>query len=1137
MTPLAGQEVVAGGDFNLVMNVPLDKRGGLPRTHEKARRLLIEWCDTAEMIDVWRVKHPGVFDYTWRSWSAPYVYCRLDFFIISQSLCNAVTSCEIKNSYASDHRAVKLVISHGVKSRGPGFWKFNSALLSDKKYTSLIHKTILDTIMDNKGATPTLLFDTIKCRVRGATIKYSSYKKKTNNINLQDWNTKLSTLQEALPNIINPTEIEQAHEDIQLLNMKIEAALSDITRGSALRSRVQHYEEGERCSKFFYNLEKSNYNSKTLTRLNTDMGELNSPTEILTEQVNFYSRLYTSTSSKHDPGVREGLYGDFFLKDHLMLETDQQQGLVCDITEGEVFNILKTFADNKSPGTDGLSKEFYVFFWESVKLPLLESFKYSLETGSLSMDQRRGIITLIPKKGKDSTRLKNWRPLTLLNTDYKILAKLFAYRIKGLLESIIHNDQTGFVSSRYIGTNVNRILNAIEYCELNDIEAMLISIDFEKAFDSMEWDFVFRSMRYYGFPDKFVNWIKLLYNDIESCIINDGNISRFFTPSRGVRQGCPASPYLYIIGAEVLACFIRASISIPCIPISQSHSAVSMYADDTTIITDRGQNVINSLFTILDNFSVVSGLKVNKEKTQVMPIGSNITQCYGIENTCDTLHILGIDIIQDRRRIITSNFDPILTKIKSCLNIWSQRHLSLFGKIEVVKTLAISRLVYALTLLPSPSRDYLYQIEKVLLQFIWNNKPAKIRSGILKSTKNFGGADMPDISLKNACLKIGWLGRVDSMSGSWKDFFVNTLPITDMEYFLRCNIKHSDLELGFKDGSFWSDVMYNWCDFNYRNIDYLNQNDTILSSNIWLNSNILINKKTVMWKSWYDKDIRYINDLVCVKQNRFYNWVELQDKYHVKGNYLNLMSLLSAIPRRWCNTLFKFGPVTQVEILSCNELVDIVLKNPKPSGTLYKKLVNDRNDQPYDRYEKWFSEIGYEPFETELDWYVHIHDCYLCTPSRALRSFMYKFHMRDLATGTKLLKMKLVNSPSCIKCAKFDETVQHMFWECEMIQSLWSKLHLWLAKIYGHTITFSKESVLLYVFDEEIDTAMYYVLILVYTLTKQIIYEGKNDLNLNYLHAVKAIKECEILERNAATAKGALQKHFNKWGNLYSAAK
>ena len=184
-----------------------------------------------------------------------------------------------------------------------------------------------------------------------------------------------------------------------------------------------------------------------------------------------------------------------------------------------------------------------------------------------------------------------------------------------------------------------------------------------------------------------------------------------------------------------------------------------------------------------------------------MPIGINILDCHDIDKLCttsNTIHVLGIDSIQDRKRIISSNFDPIIDNIKACLNIWSQRHLSLFSRIEVVKTLAISQLVYALTLLPSPNSDYLYQIERLLLQFIWSNKTAKIRSGILKSTKDVGDADMPDVKLKDSCLKLGSLGRLESLSGTWKDYIINMLPVLDVEYFLSCNLKYTDLNLPLK---------------------------------------------------------------------------------------------------------------------------------------------------------------------------------------------------------------------------------------------------------------------------------------------------------------------------------------------------
>ena len=121
--------------------------------------------------------------------------------------------------------------------------------------------------------------------------------------------------------------------------------------------------------------------------------------------------------------------------------------------------------------------------------------------------------------------------------------------------------------------------------------------------------------------------------------------------------------------------------------------------------------------------------------------------------------------------------------------------------------------------------------------------------------------------------------------------------------------------------------------------------------------------------------------------------------------------------------MFKYGPVPNFTTPAVNDIRDIILKHPKPAGVLYKKLVIDHNDQPHDRYDKWFNEIGYEPFETELDWYAHIYESYLCTRSIEIRSFMYKFHMRDLVTRKKLFQMNKVEDPSCIKCNMYIETI------------------------------------------------------------------------------------------------------------------
>ena len=115
----------------------------------------------------------------------------------------------------------------------------------------------------------------------------------------------------------------------------------------------------------------------------------------------------------------------------------------------------------------------------------------------LSPSMRRGIITLLPKKGKDQLFLKNWRPITLLNTDYKILSKVLAFRIKKVLPTIIHEDQSGFISGRYKGENITFLIDVLNYFKINDIPGIVLSIDFEKAFDKVKWEFLYFLMKKY----------------------------------------------------------------------------------------------------------------------------------------------------------------------------------------------------------------------------------------------------------------------------------------------------------------------------------------------------------------------------------------------------------------------------------------------------------------------------------------------------------------------------------------------------------------------------------------------------------------------------------------------------------------
>ncbi|KAL9959874.1 hypothetical protein ACROYT_G033243 [Oculina patagonica] len=158
----------------------------------------------------------------------------------------------------------------------------------------------------------------------------------------------------------------------------------------------------------------------------------------------------------------------------------------------ECKKILESFEDNKSPGEDGFTAEFYKHFFDLIGFDLVQSLNEAFENGELSISERRGVITLIPKEDSDLLDIQNWRPITLLNIDYKIASKALAKRIESVLPKLVNFDQTGFMKGRYIGENIRLISDVMEYTMSENKGGILVSLDFKKAFDTLEWQFMMK---------------------------------------------------------------------------------------------------------------------------------------------------------------------------------------------------------------------------------------------------------------------------------------------------------------------------------------------------------------------------------------------------------------------------------------------------------------------------------------------------------------------------------------------------------------------------------------------------------------------------------------------------------------------
>ena len=389
----------------------------------------------------------------------------------------------------------------------------------------------------------------------------------------------------------------------------------DRAASSIFRSQCNYADMGEKCSKYFMSLEKKRYFEKNMKCIITEEGAvISDQDQILKEQMKFYQNLYaqdTTVQFKLKPENGERTLSD----------TEQQ---LCEqpFSKDEFFDALMTMKPNKVPGLDGFTIEFYRKFWKIISSNLIKMYQHSFELGILPESVRQGLISLLPKKNKDTRFVKNMRPLTLLNNDYKILAKALDNRLREVLPLLIAPDQTGFIKGRKIAHNIRKSLDIIDFAKDNSIPMLILSIDMEKCFDRLEHRAIFASLRYFNFGENFIKWVSLFYEDFKICTQNFGFCSPLWKKGRGCNQGCPLSPGLYLLTAEIMANKLRKNPKIKGVHVGSVEHLISQFADDTDLYLSYDQGTLNATFDVLTGIETNTGLCVSYEKTTLYRIGS-----------------------------------------------------------------------------------------------------------------------------------------------------------------------------------------------------------------------------------------------------------------------------------------------------------------------------------------------------------------------------------------------------------------------------------------------------------------------------------------------------------------------------------
>ena len=233
------------------------------------------------------------------------------------------------------------------------------------------------------------------------------------------------------------------------------------------------------------------------------------------------------------------------------------------LTEQEIYKSFTSFKNNKSPGNDGLTKEFYCCFWNDIKDIFMKPLCESKKLKQLCVSQRQAIIKLLKKPNKDKRYVANWRPISLLNFDLKIISKSLATRLKNVLGKLIDARQIAYVNERFIGESGRLIADVSKVCGMQKLSGYLLTVDFEKAFGSLNNNFLIVVLKKYGFSDDIIDWILILCNSQqESCVINGGQSTKNFPLEPGARQGDPISAYLFHLVLEIFFILIKTNNNI-----------------------------------------------------------------------------------------------------------------------------------------------------------------------------------------------------------------------------------------------------------------------------------------------------------------------------------------------------------------------------------------------------------------------------------------------------------------------------------------------------------------------------------------------------------------------------------------------
>jgi len=761
------------GDLNMVMDPELDRSVTGARPTSQAEQvawldMVTQLCDGVVPLDVWRTIHGETKVWT-RFDKAHGSSSRLDYIFIRPDWIASVISIQTHPWVGSDHSAVRLMLSLDKPGEiGPGSWKMNPTMLNSRRITEDLKAIIKNAKWDPES--PIQHWIRLKQTIAAYCKRREGQEERRGEKRRRKLVTERTRLENQPPSnntLRRLCHIRNAiikHDEWRAMNYRY----NGIAKSQTMRNKLNR--------QFYQSLPQANarsyQNIETLIR--EDGSVANTPIEVLKEAGAFYEKLY-----KAEPV--DGAAQDYLLNGvNVKIPRDMRENLGTVLGKKSIVKSISGSSVGRAPGPDGLPNEFYKKFSKCLVKKLRHVMNYYQTEGDPSGQLSDGTVVLIYKKGRTDS-LANYRPITLLNSDFKILSKILADRVKKVLKVVIGDHQSAYLDGRRIDDNILLSQLAIEHAKVFGEPVSLALLDQEKAFDRVSHDYLWKVLKRFRFPKRFIKTLKHLYANQRKRVCINGFWSDIIVASRNVPQGDSLSGLLYILVLEPLAIAIRSHVQIPGMLVDGTKVNMALYADDIMVVlTDQCSG--DALMELMEYHCRASNGKVNYKKTVILKVGNGPVVRLGEAKLilppqqvmlCSQERYLGIPIGQQ------VDYHPVWLKVECAIRemaakLRRERH-DLKIRVILSKSMLLSKAHFLARFTPVPT-GVLERIEAVVAKYIWNGTAATLNKMASTLPLAEGGIKAMDLRLHVMASKVCLVSRMEACPDlPWVKIVVKTL--------------------------------------------------------------------------------------------------------------------------------------------------------------------------------------------------------------------------------------------------------------------------------------------------------------------------------------------------------------------------